>query len=108
MSNLSVHAHISTLPLPLNCKFKMVTRTWSPEVTVAFMIVGMPGYLLSSGKSELSSGKADDMIAEKMSSERKFCKSNVSDNLVGDPPSNGRYYIPTDMYIYFSSSTFPV
>ena len=57
----------STIPVSQNCQFKMVTRTVKPEVTVAFMIVGNPDYLLSAGK-------AGEMFGEKMTNDRKFCE----------------------------------
>ena len=39
-----------------------------PEVVVGFEVVGMPQYFLSSG------GKNEFMIAEKMSTDPKFCR----------------------------------
>jgi len=54
-----------TVPISPACQFKIITRSVKPDVTVAFKIVGMPDYMLSSGKSE-------DMIAEKISNDPNF------------------------------------
>ena len=70
LSSISVRGNqtiVSTIPVSQKCQFKMVTRTVKPEVTVAFMIVGCPDYMLSTGKT-------DEMFGEKISNDRKFCK----------------------------------
>ena len=53
--------------IPPHCKFKLVVQTVKPELTVCFMLANTPGYALTWNKT-------DEMFAEKVVNDVKFCK----------------------------------
>ena len=56
----------ATLSVSLSSQFKMVVHSIIPEIIVVFKVAELPEYFLSSGKDGC-------MIAEKVSSDPKFC-----------------------------------
>lgn len=59
--------HHKGVPIPSNSKFKFVIKTVKPELTVSFMLPDMPGYALTTNKT-------NDVYAEKVVNDPKFCK----------------------------------
>ena len=57
----------STIPISPTTKFKLIIKSTKPEVTVAFLLADMPDFALSSRRN-------DDMHAEKITNDVKFCK----------------------------------
>ena len=53
--------------IPTQCKFKLVIQTVKPELTVCFMLANTPGYALTCNKT-------DEVFAEKVVNDVKFCK----------------------------------
>ena len=67
--------------IPLNCKFKLVIQTVKPELTVCFMLANTPGFALTCNKT-------DEVFAEKVVNDVKFCKYKMAWNHTKNDNSN--------------------